>query len=276
MNITPDIIVPALETISQRIIIYLPRLAASLIVLTLGFKSESFFSNWIRKFFESHDYDESLKKFLYSLFGITFKIFIVLTAISIAGIQTTSIVAALGAAGFAVGLALQGSMSNFASGILILALKPFKVGEYIEVSNFSGTVNKIEIFNTILLTLDNKAIIVPNSELTSKVVINYSRQKNRRVDLSIGVGYDSNLEKTKRVLEASILKQGSIVLNDEKFAPIVRVDELGESAIVISVLVWCLASDYRSLKSNLLENIKTDLDKAKINIPYPTVTIHKN
>jgi len=271
-----DFIISALETISQRIINYLPKLAASLIVLILGFKTESFFSNGIRKFFESHDYDESLENFLYSLFNIALKIFVVLTAISIAGIQTTSIVAVLGAAGFAVGLALQGSMSNFASGILILTLKPFKIGDYIEVSNFSGSVNKIEIFNTILLTIDNKAIVVPNSELTSKVITNYSRQKNRRVDLSIGVSYDSNLEKTKEVLKRSVLKQGSIVLNNEKFAPIIRVNELGESAISISVLVWCLASDYIGLKSKLLEDIKTDLDKAKINIPYPTVTVRKD
>ena len=275
MNITPDIIVPALQTILENSISYIPRLIAAVLLFIVGLKTQPFFSNWLAHFFETHDYDESLEKFLYSLFGIVYKVAVVLITVSIAGIETASIVAALGAAGFAVGLALQGSMSNFASGILILTLKPFKVGEYIEVSSFSGVVNKIEIFNTIVLTLDNKTIIIPNSELTNTVVTNYSRQKNRRIELSIGVGYDSDIKKTKKILEKVIKKQGDSILNTEKYATTIFVSALGDSAILISVYAWCKATDYFSLKSTLLEDIKTSLDAAQIDIPYPTMTIQK-
>lgn len=276
MNITPDIIIPAFEQIAQSIVTYIPRLITSILVLIVGFKIQPLFSGSLKRFFDNRPYDESLEKFLYSLFGIAYKIFIIVMAISIAGIETASIVAALGAAGFAVGLALQGSMSNFASGILILTLKPIKVGEYIEINSFAGTVHRIEIFNTMLLTVDNKTIIVPNSDLTSNVLINYSRQKKRRVDLEIGVAYGTDLEKAKKVLTKSIEKQGDLVLRGEKYEPIVRVNMLGDSAITFSVLVWAESSNFIALKSGLLEDIKKDLDKAKIEIPFPTITLSKS
>ena len=268
-------ILPPLDIIKQNMILYLPRLISAILVLVVGLKSQPILNSWLKKFFNSVDYDESLERFLYSLFGLAFKIIIILFSVSIAGLETASIVAALGAAGFAVGLALQGSMSNFASGILILTLKPIKVGEYVEIGNNTGSVNKIEIFNTILLTPDNKTIIIPNSDITNKVLINYSRQGLRRLDLEIGIDYDSDIKKAKDVLTKAVDKHAELVITNEDKSTTIAVSELAESAVVISVLVWCSSSDYITLKRALLEDIKNDLDKAKIGIPFPTVTVKK-
>ena len=164
-------LLPPIEILKQNLILYLPRLVGAIAILVIGLKSQHFFDSWLQRLFKKVNYDESLERFIVSLFGITYKLVIILFAISLAGFETTSIVAALGAAGFAVGLALQGSMSNFASGILILTLKPIKVGEYIEIENSMGTVNKIEIFSTVLLTPDNKTIFIPNSGKIIKIAI---------------------------------------------------------------------------------------------------------
>lgn len=265
-----------LEVIKQNIMLYLPRLVTSILVLVIGFKIQPLFIGQIQRFFARVDYDRSLEKFLESLFGIAYKVTIILFAVSIAGIETASIVAAVGAAGFAVGLALQGSMSNFASGILILTLKPIKVGEYIELDpNTSGTVNKIDIFNTVLLTPDNKTIIIPNSEITSKVLINYSREKQRRIDLEIGVAYNTDISKAKKVLEKTIAKHSELIIENEKRSTIIGVAQLAESSVNISLFVWCNSDDYWTLRRALLEDIKIALDKAGIEIPFPTVTLKK-
>lgn len=267
---------PPLEIIKQNIILYLPRLITAIVVLIIGFKLQPFLNKALKNFFDRVDYDISLEKFLYSLFGIAYKIIIILFSVSIAGLETASIIAVLGAAGFAVGLALQGSMSNFASGILILTLKPIKVGEFIELSELiKGNVHKIDIFNTILLTPDNKMVIIPNSELTNKILTNYSRQKIRRVDLEIGVDYNSDIKKTKDVLNKAVEKQKELIIENEERSSVVAISNLGESAVMFSVLVWCNTKDYLTLKRALLETIKTDLDRAKIGIPYPTITIKK-
>jgi small conductance mechanosensitive channel len=266
---------PTVEILETYTVSYLPKLVSSILLLLVGFKSLPFFDNKLENFFERVDYDESLEKFLQSLFRISFKIAIIISAISIAGIETTSIIAILGAAGFAVGLALQGSMSNFASGILILTLKPIKVNEYIEVSGITGTVNKIDIFNTILLTPDNKMVIVPNSDITSKILTNYSRKGVRRLDILIGIDYNSDIKKAKTVLEKSVNKHSEIVISNTKRETVIAVDELAASSINMSVLVWCETQNYMTLKRALLEDIKTDLEKANIGIPFPTITISK-
>lgn len=270
-----EIIIPAVSKLTESLVLYIPKLFFAISILVLGFKFQSFIDKWLTTFFDTHDYDESLEKFAQSLFRIVYKIAVILMAVSIAGIHTTSIVAAIGAAGFAVGLALQGSMSNFASGILILTLKPIKVGEYIEVNGFTGTVHRIEIFNTTLLTIDNKVVIIPNSNLTSNILINYSRQRVRRVDLNIGVGYDSDIQKVKDIVSKVIGGQGDLVIENEERESFIRVSELGDSAIIFTIRVWCKSKDYLSLKHNLLEQIKEAFDKEKIDIPYQTFTIKK-
>ena len=254
-------------------IAYIPRLIAACVLLFVGFKVQPYFTEKIRNFFEEKEYDESLEKFIQSLLGIAYKIGIILVAISIAGIQTASIVAELGAAGFAVGLALQGSMSNFASGILILTLKPIAVGDFIEISDYMGVVHRIEIFNTVLLTLDNKTIIVPNAEITNNVLINYSKQKKRRVDLNIGVDYTTNLAKARKVIEGTLAKYADSIIDTPKYQTTVRVEELADSAVVLGIFVWCNVENYATVKFGLLEDIKTNFEKADISIPYQTITI---
>ncbi len=265
-----------LNTTIQNSLLYIPRLAFALILLFAGFKLQPFFDTWLDTFFKTHDYDPSLERFLQSFLGVAYKIGIILIAVSIAGIETASIIAALGAAGFAVGLALQGSMSNFASGILILSLKPIKVGDFIEVNGYTGTVHKIEIFSTVLLTIDNKTIIVPNSEITSTVLTNYSKQNLRRVDIKIGVAYNSDIKKVKQLLLKTIQKQTELSIDTETHPTQIRVDELADSAIILSLMVWCESKDYIQLKSTLLEEVKNTLDRANINIPYPTLSIQKS
>lgn len=271
----PNTLLPLIEQVTNNAILYTPKLLLAILALVVGFKTQTIFDKWLTKFFDKHDYDRSLEKFIQSLLGVTYKIIVILLSISIAGIQTTSIVAALGAAGFAVGLALQGSMSNFASGILILTLKPIKVGEYIEISGSTGTVNKIDIFNTALLTSDNKTIIIPNSKITGGVLTNYSRQSIRRVDLEIGVGYESGIENVKKIISKVIQDQGNLVIESENREVFIRVSQLASSAVIFSVRVWCKKQNYSELKHNLLEQIKEALDKAKIEIPYQTFTIKK-
>lgn len=268
-------LLPPIEILKQNLILYLPRLVGAIVILVIGLKSQPILNAWIRRFFQKVNYDESLERFIDSLFGIAYKIVIILFSVSIAGIETTSIVAALGAAGFAVGLALQGSMSNFASGILILTLKPIKVGEFIEIETSMGTVNKIEIFNTVLLTPDNKTIFIPNSELTSKVLINYSREEMRRVDLEIGIDYNSDIQKAKAVLTKAVDKHADLIITNEEKSSTIGISQLADSAILMNVFVWCYSKDYITLKRLLLENIKTELEKAKIGIPFPTFTIKK-
>ena len=266
---------PPLEILKQNILLYLPKLISAVLVLVIGLKLHPLLNRWLKSFFDKVDYDVSLEKFLYSFIGISYKVLIVVFAISIAGIETSSIIAVLGAAGFAVGLALQGSMSNFASGILILALKSIKVGEFIEISGINGVVKKIDIFNTILLTPDNKMVIIPNSDITSKILTNYSRQGMRRLDLTIGIDYNSDIKKAKTVLEKTVNKHKELIITNSDKEITIGVSELADSAVNISVLVWCSTSNYLTLKRALLEDIKSDLDKAKIGIPFPTLTIKK-
>ena len=158
-------------------VLFLPKLIAAFVIVYVGFKLQPKIRRTLKTLFATYNYDQSLEKFLLSFLGVLYKVIVVLTALSVAGFQTASIVAALGAAGFAVGLALQASMSNLASGILILSLKPIKVGETIEIATKTGTVLKIDMFNTVLITKDNKMIVVPNSQITSQIVTNISRKQ---------------------------------------------------------------------------------------------------
>jgi small conductance mechanosensitive channel len=187
------------------------------------------------------------------------------------GIETTSFIAILGAAGLAIGLALQGSLSNFASGVLIIMLRPFKSGDYIEAAGKSGSVEKIEIFATELRTPDNKVVIVPNSSIMSGAITNYSREATRRIDLVIGVDYDADLKQAKQVLQ-SVLEADDRILKDPAYT--VAVSELADSSVNFVVRPWVKTPDYWAVYFDLMENIKLALDEANINIPYPQMDVH--
>ena len=180
-------------------------------------------------------------------------------------------IALLGAAGLAVGLALQGSLSNFASGVLIIVLRPFKSGEYIEAAGTAGSVDSVQIFATTLTTPDNKIVVVPNSAILGGNIVNYSRMPERRIDLTVGVSYAADLAKTKAVLE-KVLQANSGVL--EEPAPQVAVAELADSSVNLVVRPWVKSEDYWTVRFELMEALKNGLDEAGIEIPFPQMDVH--
>lgn len=217
-------------------------------------------------FMTKRAFDESLQKFLLNLLGWTFKILLVLAILAKLGVETTSFAAILAAAGLAVGLALQGSLSNFAGGVLIMIFKPFKIGDLIEAQGEIGVVKEIEIFTTKLTGLSNKEIIIPNGSLSNGNIVNYSTEGTRRVDLVFGVSYDSDIKQTKEVI-MNVLTSHPKVLKDP--APAVTVLELADSSVNFATRPWCNTEDYWAVYFDVTESVKIELDKAGIEIPYP-------
>ncbi|GAA4937719.1 small-conductance mechanosensitive channel MscS [Algibacter agarivorans] len=219
-----------------------------------------------KKLMSKRDYDESLQKFLLNLLGWVFKIVLIVVVLGTVGVETTSFAAILAAAGLAIGLALQGSLGNFAGGVLIMIFRPFKIGDLIEAQGEIGVVKEIEIFTTKLTGLSNREIIIPNGSLSNGNIINYTTEGTRRVDLTFGVGYDSDIKKTKDVL-MNVLTSHPKVLKTP--APTVNVSELADSSINFAVRPWCTADNYWDVYFGITENVKEALDKAGIEIPYP-------
>lgn len=217
--------------------------------------------------------DATVSSFIASLtYGLAMT-FVIIAAISHLGFNTTSLVAVIGAAGLAVGLALQGSLSNFASGVLLISFRPFKAGDFVEVSGTAGVVEEILIFSTTLKTGDNKTVIIPNNAITGNKIINYSTKPTRRIDLVIGVSYNANLADTRKIL-ADVVSKDERVLTDQ--AVTIGVSELAESSVNIVVRPWVKSADYWPTYFDLLENIKVALDEAGIEIPYPQLSVHVN
>lgn len=256
---------------SGLIIHYGIQAVVALVILLIGGRIAKFCSNLTQKTFTKKKVDQAVGSFVASIIYALVLAVTILMALSQVGIETTSFIAILGAAGLAVGLALQGSLSNFASGVLIILLRPFKSGDYVEAGGKSGTVKKIEIFSTELRTPDNKVIIVPNSQIMSDAITNYSRESTRRIDLVIGVSYEADLRKTRAVLE-SVLKAETRLLNDPAYT--IAVSELADSSVNFIVRPWVNSGDYWPTYWSLMENIKIALDDADIGIPYPQMDVH--
>jgi len=215
--------------------------------------------------------DEAIISFLGSLiYGMLFLV-VIITAISHLGFNTTSLVAIVGAAGLAIGLALQGSLSNFASGVLLIILKPFKSGDFIDVAGVSGIVEEIHVFSTKLRTGDNKAVIIPNGKITSSTITNFSTKPERRLDLVIGVSYEADLAVTKALL-TKLTNEHELVMKEKEV--VIGVQELAESSVNFVVRPWVKSGDYWPLHRDLLEKIKVALDNAGIEIPYPQLSLH--
>ena len=215
--------------------------------------------------------DAAVVSFVASLaYALVFMVAII-AAISHLGFNTTSLIAIMGAAGLAIGLALQGSLSNFASGVLIISLRPFKSGDFIEVSGIAGIVEEILIFSTTLRTGDNKSVIIPNGSITSGTITNYSSKPTRRIDLIIGVSYDANLAHTKKVLR-DVIDKHTLILKDQDVT--IGVSELADNSVNLVVRPWVKSENYWPVYFDLLENIKVALDEAGIEIPYPQLSLH--
>jgi len=218
------------------------------------------------KLMDKKGYDKSLQKFLINLLSWTFKIVLIITILGVLGIETTSFAAILASAGLAVGLALQGSLANFAGGVLIMIFKPFKIGDLIEAQGELGVVKEIEIFTTKINSPENKEIIIPNGTLSNGNITNYSTEGQLRVDLTIGVGYDEDIKTAKAVL-LKALNDNPQVLKDP--APTVNVSELADSSVNFAVRPWATTADYWDVYFGTLEKCKIALDEAGIEIPYP-------
>ena len=243
----------------------------AVIILVIGLWIIKAFRNGFGKFLERRNIDSSLKPFLKSLLYNLLLVLLVLSVLSTLGVQMTSFVAIVGAAGLAVGLALQGTLQNFAGGVIMLVLRPFKVGDYIEGGGHAGTVREIQIFNTILMTPDNRKIIIPNGGLSNSSITNYSAEETRRVDLVFGIGYDDDIKKAKELLE-TIVSSDERVLKDP--AHTIAVSELADSSVNFVVRPWVKASDYWGIFFDMQEKVKLEFDKAGISIPFPQQDIH--
>lgn len=248
-----------------------PKVVYSIIVLVLGFWIIKYLEKIINKHMIKRKVDLSLRHFMGNLVSITLKVLLLISVASMLGIATTSFVAILGAAGLAVGLALQGSLANFAGGVLLLLFRPFKVGDYISGQGYDGTVKKIEIFNTTLITPDNKTIIIPNGALSNGAITNYSKEDDRRVDLTFGIGYEDDIKKAQKII-LEIIKKDKRIFKDPK--PFVQVGELGDSSVNFVVRVWAKKEDYWDIHFDMITNVKVAFDKNKISIPFPQTDVH--
>lgn len=215
--------------------------------------------------------DETLIKFLENIVYYALMIVVLLTALGKLGVETTSFLAILGAAGFAIGLALKDSLGNFASGVMIILFKPFKVGDAVSAAGVTGTVNEVGIFNSVFITPDNQKIIVPNGEITSGSITNINANPTRRVDLVVGIGYEDDIKKAKEVLNTIVTSNEKVLLDK---GVTVAVSELADSSVNFVVRAWVNTPDYWDVKFALTENIKLTFDKEGISIPYPQQDVH--
>lgn len=257
---------PYLDQISTMVIQYAPKFILALVTLAIGLWLIKKVRKQLVKILSKNEVDKSLHFFLVSLMAISLKVLLLISVASMVGVKTTSFVAILGAAGLAVGLALQGSLANFAGGVLLLLFKPFEVGDLIETNGETGWVRKILIFNTILVSPDNKTIILPNSAVSNGTIKNISREGSVRVELSIGVAYDADLKKAREVI-LNVLENHEHVLDSP--APSVNVAELGDSSVNLAVFPYSTAENYWSVYFGVTEAAKIALDEANIEIPFP-------
>ena len=243
----------------------------ALFILLIGRQVVKILIKVISSALERSNTEDTVRIFVTNLLNTLLMIVVFIAAINQLGIQTTSIIAVLGAAGLAIGLALQGSLSNFAAGILIVIYRPYKVGDYIQADNHLGTVDDIQIFSTVLKTPDNKLVIVPNGSIMNGSIVNFSNQDKRRVDIIASCSYEDDIDKVKTVL-ADILSKDDRILSEPK--PRIAVSELADSSVNLIVRPWVKNSDYIDVYYSLLEEIKKRFDQEGISIPYPQSDVH--
>lgn len=266
----PNQVNELLQSLWAMTLAYAPKLLLALVTLFLGL----WFINKILAMVSARMHksvDETLHKFVYSLTSIGLKTLLLISVASMVGIETTSFIAVLGAAGLAVGLALQGSLSNFAGGVLILVFKPFKVGDVIEAAGYVGTVKEIQIFVTVLTTPDNRRVIIPNGVLSNNSLINITAEPTRRVDMLFGISYGDDIKKAKSVLEKVTSEDNRILTSQDKT---IAVHSLGDSSVNLVCRVWVKKEDYWGVYFDTHEKVKEAFDAADITIPFPQQDVH--
>ena len=252
-------------------IVYGLRLVYAVIIFIIGKWISCLISKAISKIMKKANVDDLLCSFAKHLIYFTLLIFVIIASLNTLGIQTTSFIAVIGAAGLAIGFALQGSLSNFAAGVMLVLFKPFKVGDFIDGGSSAGVVQEIQIFNTIIRSPDNKKIIIPNSKITGDKIINYTDIDQRRIDLVFGISYDDDIKTAKETLE-KVLSADKRILTDPK--PVIAVSELGDSSVNLVCRPWVKPNDYWDVYFDILEKGKINLEKQGITIPYPQTDVH--
>ncbi len=262
-----------LDKYGQKLIDFLPSVIGSILMLLIGLWIIKMINRLVKKFFDKTEYDPTLENFLASLIRWGLKIVLFVLVVTQLGVESASLVAIIGAAGLAIGLALQGSLSNFAGGVLILLLKPFKVGDFISAQGVDGTVKEISIFNTKLSTTGNQLVIMPNGKLSNDNITNYTSEGIRRESLTFGIGYGDDIKKAKDIL-LNLITEQETVLKIEGRMPMVAVAELGDSSVNLMVRYWANNEDFWNLRWLVLEEGKASLEAAGISIPFPQRDVH--
>jgi small conductance mechanosensitive channel len=248
------------------------KLVLAIVVLIVGLIVIKWITRTMVKVMKKRDMDESLIPFLKSLTNILLKVMLIISVMGMVGIQMTSFIAVLGAAGLAVGLALQGTLQNFAGGVMILLFKPYEVGNFIEAQGYMGTVKEIQIFTTVLTTPDNRKVIIPNSPLATGSITNFSAMPTRRIDFAFGIGYSDDIDKAKDILLKMALKDERVL--KEENPPAVMVEGLGDSSVNLKLRIWVKSENYWSLWCDTQEGVKKQFDAAGISIPFPQRDVH--
>ena len=256
---------------SPLIVEYGTGLIYALLVLIIGLWITKLITKSVKKMMLKGDMDNSLVPFLTSLIGTVLKVLVVISALGMLGIEMTSFIALLGAAGLAVGMALSGTLQNFAGGVMILIFKPFKAGDFIDAQGHMGSVKEIQIFNTVLTTPDNAIVIIPNSPLSTNAMKNVTTLETRRIDFSFGIGYGDDIDKSKALL-LKLAQANKLVLKDPE--AMVAVEALADSSVNLKLRVWVKTTDYWDLYFDMMETVKKEFDKAGISIPYPQQDVH--
>jgi small conductance mechanosensitive channel len=251
---------------------YLPRFVISIFILVVGLFVIKSFTNLLRTTLKNRNFDPNLTPFLVTITSVLLKVVLIISVASMLGIETTSFVAVLGAAGLAIGLALQGSLSNFAGGVLLLVLKPYRVDDVVEFQGFLGKIKEIRIFNTIITTFDNRRVIIPNGAIANGSIINFSAEPTRRVEAIFSISYSDSIPKAKGIIQ-EIIDADERILR-EPIAPFMAVRELGESSVDLVVRVWCQSADFWPIYFDLIEKVKIAFDENGITIPFPQRDVH--
>ena len=251
---------------------FVPKLLVAILILWVGMKLAKMVRKLIIKALERRNAEPSLKSFLGSLVDVLLKAMIIIMAMDVVGIKATSFIALLGAMGLAIGMALQGTLQNFAGGVIILLMKPFKVGDYIECGQFKGYIQEIRIFHTVMRPFNGRTIVIPNSELSNKSLINHTKEENIRLDVVASVAYGSDLEKVKEVL-MEVINNEPLIQTEPK-APVVAVSELGNSSVDLSMWMWVKVEDYWTVWLRIRENIYNAFYRNNITIPFPQMDVH--
>lgn len=262
-----------LTSLTSKFAEYGIKLVVAVLFLIITFKLIKYFRKFLAKIFSRQGLEKSVSTFLLSFTEILLKVLMLLTAISIIGIRATSLITVLGTGTFTIGMALQGSLANFAGGVLILILKPYRAGDYIKTAaGEEGVVSSIDIFYTKLRTIDNQIVMIPNGQLSNGSITNVTSPDDRRIDIIVGVGYGEDLDRVKSVFNQVLSKEENIIGSGDRMTE-VYVDALSDSSVNIGIRAWVKTEAYWDTRHRLLENIKKACDRENIEIPYNTVSV---